>query len=96
MASFIRGPHSALYDAVTTACILKHMLASHTLEDLLILQGQPVLQNTIRFGKYRGRLWSAIPRDYLAYVARQRGPGGFDADVLHTANYYLNGGPGAR
>jgi exodeoxyribonuclease X len=85
-------PHRALYDAISTAVLLKHMLATHTLDDLRVLQDQPVLQRTIRFGKYRNQLWSEVPRDYLQYVLRQNGPTGFDADVLHTANHYLNGG----
>jgi exodeoxyribonuclease X len=84
--------HRALYDAITTACLLKHMLCNRTLGDLLILQDQPVLQRVVRFGKYRGQEWAAVPRDYLQYIMRQNGPGGFDADVMHTANYYLNGG----
>jgi exodeoxyribonuclease X len=85
--------HRALYDAITTACLLKHMLSNRTLEDLLILQDQPVLQRVVRFGKYRGQEWAAVPRDYLAYVMRQTGPGGFDADVMHTAAFHMNRSP---
>jgi len=85
-------PHRAMYDAITTAVLLRHMLATHTLADLLALQDRPVLQRKVRFGKYRGQEWSAVPKDYLQYVLRQNGPGGFDADIMHTANYYLNGG----
>lgn len=87
------APHRALYDAITTAVLLKHMLSNHMLEDLLILQDQPVLQRTIRFGKYRSQLWSQVPKDYLQYVLRQNGPGGFDPDILYTARYYLETNP---
>lgn len=78
-------PHRALYDTIVTRAILDKMLETHTLEQLIELSTQPVLQKTIRFGKHRGMLWSDVPRDYLQWLSRQD----MDMDVLHTAKHWL-------
>ena len=82
-------PHRALYDAGVTACLLRRMLATHTVEQLLALQEQPVLQRTCRFGKHRGAPWSQVPQDYLKWLLRADPP--FDGDVQHTARHHLLG-----
>jgi exodeoxyribonuclease X len=82
-------PHRALYDAGVTACLLRRMLASHTLEQLLALQEQPVLQRTCRFGKHRGTPWKDVPKDYLKWLLRADPP--FDRDIIHTAQHHLLG-----
>lgn len=79
--------HRALYDALTTAAVLRHMLGTHTVEQLLDLQHRPVLLKKVRFGKHRDMLWSDVPRDYLEWVLRQD----FDADVRYTAQHWLEG-----
>lgn len=38
------------------------------------------------FGKYAGKLWSEIPKDYLSWIINQD----FDEDVKYTAGYYLS------
>lgn len=78
-------PHRALYDTIVTRSLLDKMLETHTLEQLVDLSTQPVLQKTIRFGKHRGMLWSDVPRDYLQWLVRQD----MDMDVLHTARHWL-------
>lgn len=79
------APHRALYDALTTAVILMHMLKTHTVEQLVALSTQPVILTTVRFGKHRGAAWSSLPHDYLRWILRQD----FDADVVCTARHYL-------
>jgi exodeoxyribonuclease X len=79
------APHRALYDCIVTMTILQEMLKIKTLEELLELQHRPVLLKTVKFGKWRGKLWSEIPREYLTWVSRQD----FDADVLYTAEHWL-------
>lgn len=79
-------PHRALYDTLVTEAILRRMLETHTLEELLHLTTQPVLLETCRFGKHRGTPWREVPRDYLQWVLRQ---GDMDADVRHTAAHWL-------
>ena len=81
------SPHRALYDATTTAFLLQRMLLDHTIEELLALQEQPVLQRTVRFGKHRGVPWDSVPIDYCKWILRADPP--FDRDVQHTARHYL-------
>jgi exodeoxyribonuclease X len=81
-----RAPHRALYDCFCTMQILERMLVTHTVDELLALTAEPVLLYRVRFGKHKGALWSQLPQDYLRWVLRD---GGFDADVVHTARYYL-------
>jgi exodeoxyribonuclease X len=80
--------HRALYDATVTAHLLRWMLQTHSLADLLDLQSRPVLQRTCRFGKHRGTAWSDVPRDYLGWVLRQDNPP-FEDDVVHTCRHWL-------
>ena len=82
------APHRALYDTIVTAALLKKMLIIKPLDELLVLQYQPVLLKTVSFGKHRGALWSDVPRSYLQWVCTQD----FDEDVVYTAHYYLEGG----
>lgn len=82
--------HRALSDAYVTARLLLHLLANipqvpRTVSELIADNERPILQSNCRFGKYKGLEWAGVPRDYLAWVAKQD----MDADVLHTAREYL-------
>lgn len=79
-------PHAALYDVCTTAALLQKMLSMVTVEELMEMQSKPALLKTVRFGKHRGELWSAVPYSYLDWARKQD----FDADVKHTIDYYRN------
>lgn len=79
------APHRALYDAVVTAQHLRIMLRGRSVAELAELTRTPLLLERVRFGKYRGTLWSAVPHDYLRWVLSQD----FDADVVHTARHHL-------
>lgn len=95
--------HRALYDAWVTAKLLDHMLdtllecreefAGKTVDDavneLLRLSTAPVLLKKIRFGKHAGTAFEDIDRGYLRWVVGQKD---MDADVLHTAQHWLNQG----
>jgi exodeoxyribonuclease X len=83
------SPHAALYDSLVCTYLLMHMLKTHTAEELLELSDKPAILNKCRFGRYRGEKWSDVPKDYLRWLLRN---GDFDADVLATARYWLNGG----
>lgn len=80
------APHRALYDAVTTAVTLRYFLRDHTPGELVGLTNEPVVLQTVRFGKHSGQLWSSVPHDYLRWILRQSD---FDGDVVHTARHYL-------
>lgn len=79
------GPHRALYDAAVTRVVLKKMLETRTVEELLYLTKQPILLETVRFGKYKGSTWKELVRD-SGYVGWMRRSGNWDndVDVMHT------------
>lgn len=79
------APHRALYDAIVTTAILQEMLKLKTLPELLELQGLPVLQKKVRFGKHRDMLWKDVDKSYLQWVLRSD----FDSDVQYTAHHWL-------
>lgn len=62
--------HRTQYDSAVTAAILAVMLRDHSPQELLELSRTPVLQRVVRFGKYRGYEWGAVPADYLRFLAR--------------------------
>ncbi len=80
------APHRAMYDTAVTSEILLFMLQLHTPEELVKITNSPILLQTVRFGKHENEQWSKVPKDYLRWILRN---GGFDADVEHTARFYL-------
>jgi exodeoxyribonuclease X len=82
------SPHRALYDAICTAGILTKMLEERTVSDLVQLTKEPVLLQTVGFGKHRGQLWKDVPKDYCAWILRQSGERAFDEDTRHTATHW--------
>lgn len=90
-------PHRALPDALVTQALVERMLETHTVDQLVGLTAQPVLQQTCRIGQYRDRPWSVVDIGFLRWIARQGprrpGPGdrdvGFDEDVLFAARHWL-------
>ncbi len=89
------APHRALGDALVTAALLRHLLAGPAKEDFerLGVAGfvahveAPMLVQVVNFGKHRGKKWSDVPRDYLAWFLRNGE--GADLDVLHTVRHWL-------
>lgn len=90
------GAHRALGDCVTTAALLRWLLAGPAREDFerLGVAGfaahvdSPLVLQVCRFGKHAGKPWAEVPRDYLAWMLRT---GGFDADTEFTAKHFLHG-----
>lgn len=80
-------PHSAIFDALTTAEILLIMLKTNTVEDLLKLSNQPILIKTMPFGKHKGLSFDSIPKDYLTWL---RGKDDLSADLKHTIDHHLD------
>jgi exodeoxyribonuclease X len=85
------APHRALYDAIVTAEILLKLLEHHTPEELLELSSKRALLRTVGFGKHYGRPWSEMESGYLSWILTKD----FDADIEHTARYWLNRKRGA-
>lgn len=88
-----RMPHRALFDALMTADIMRHMLgmvrdqsiAEDPLVHLVWLSQQPVLLTKFSFGKHSGEPIPDIPTSYLHWITGQD----FDEDVIHTARTHL-------
>jgi exodeoxyribonuclease X len=86
-------PHRALYDAVVCGALVRRMFLEYgyrSAERLEELTRQPVLLETVRFGKYRGQQWANMDTGYLRWILSKD----FDADVMHTARHYLEGRSG--
>ncbi|MDE2106254.1 MAG: DUF3820 family protein [Patescibacteria group bacterium] len=78
-------PHSALYDALTTAQILLKLLEEKSVEELVEISGRPVLLKKMTFGKHKGTLFSEVPKDYRAWLRRQPD---LDDDLKYTLDYH--------
>lgn len=58
------------------------------LKNMMIeISSHPSILHMCKFGKYKGILWSDVPRDYLDWVVNKSDF--TDEDVLYTAKYYL-------
>lgn len=66
----VRAPHQALYDVATTTGILLKMLEKYSPAELYQFN-QPMLLETIDFGKHKGTPFKQIPRDYLIWLRDQ-------------------------
>lgn len=78
------APHRGLYDSAVTMSILERMFEDgHTVEQLVDMTKRPILLRTVTFGKYKGSLWTDVPRDYRAWM-RRSGNWDKDRNVIHT------------
>jgi exodeoxyribonuclease X len=87
--------HRTLCDCLTTAALLRHLLAGPARDDFERLGvaefakfvDGPLLLTTCNFGKHAGKPWPLVPPDYLEWILRQKD---FDPDVRFTASHYLD------
>ena len=54
---------------------------------MIEISSHPSILYMCKFGKYKGTLWTDVPRDYLDWVVNKSDF--TDEDVLYTARYYL-------
>ncbi len=87
--------HRAGFDAHVTYKLFKYLRSlyvdefgwSSDIHDKLVkYSAAPILQKKVKFGKHRGELWEEVPRSYLRWAKNQE----FDADTMHTINYFLD------
>lgn len=82
-------PHRALYDAAVTAALMRRLLATRSLAQLVALSDPalPALLPKVPFGKHRGEGWQQVPADYLGWMMRtaRADPEAFDIDTRHSA-----------
>jgi exodeoxyribonuclease X len=87
--------HRAIADAIITSYNLERMLdiiisqnPETQVEDLINWIETPILQNLVRFGKYKGQQWNQVPIDYLLWVDKNMTD--LDPDSKFTLNHYIN------
>jgi exodeoxyribonuclease X len=87
--------HRAVADAIVTSYSLEKMLdilisqnPEMQVEDLITWIEAPILQNLVRFGKYKGQHWNQVPIDYLIWVNTNMTD--LDSDSKFTLNHYIN------
>ena len=80
--------HRALPDAYVTAHLLRELLNSGSLDELISWSRQPALLPKVTFGKHRGSKWNDVPDDYLDWIINK---GGFDENVMYTAKTVRSG-----
>ena len=64
-------PHRALPDAWVTAHILIAAAQVTSLDGMLKWSDEPPYLTKLTFGKHRGQLFSAVPKDYLEWIIKQ-------------------------
>lgn len=85
--SFASLAHRAGPDAYVTAWLLRELLKSVTLQDLIAWSAEPKVYPRISFGKHRGAAWKDVPADYLQWLAT--GQHQMEADWRHGAKVEL-------
>lgn len=78
-------PHSAGYDARTTAQLMIKLLELASLEKLIKITKDPVLLPRMPFGKHRGLAFAEVPKDYLMWL---KGRPDLDRDLKHTLEHH--------
>lgn len=77
--------HRAFGDAYVTAYLLRDLLQSQSIDEMVAWSDEPVLLTRVTFGKHQGKSWNEVPSDYLEWMLGQD----FDADRLYTARHHL-------
>lgn len=85
--SYASLSHRAGPDAYVTAWILRELLKSATLADLIAWTSEPKVYPRISFGKHRGSAWADVPADYLQWL--RDGQHQMETDWRHGAKLEL-------
>lgn len=85
--SYASLAHRAGPDAYVTAWLLRELLKTASLQDLIAWSAEPKAYPRITFGKHRGAAWSEIPSDYLTWL--RDGQHQMEADWRHGAKVEL-------
>lgn len=78
-------PHSAGYDARTTALLMAHLLTLAPVDYMIEITKAPVMLAKMPFGKHRGKPFTEIPEDYRRWL---RGLPDIDRDLKHTLEHH--------
>jgi DNA polymerase III subunit epsilon len=75
------GAHRAMNDVIVNVEVFKYLTRHFkTTEQMLERLKSPILLKTMPLGKYKGRLFSDIPFEYISWAAHQK----FDQDLLFS------------
>lgn len=98
------GAHRAMSDALVTAGIYKHLvgLASAKAKDPSVVHlGQflswleaPIMEKTVKFGKYQGKAWADVAKtdpSYLRWVLEKSEVAQKNPDIKFTIETLLKG-----
>jgi DNA polymerase-3 subunit epsilon len=81
------GAHRAMNDVKMNIDVFKHLVSRFkTTEQVFGILSKPIKMKYIPFGKYKGRLFSEIPLDYLQWLAKMA----FDQDLQFTLQSEMN------
>lgn len=73
--------HRAMNDVLVNIDVFKSLSKNYrNLEEMLAKLDKPILMKTMPLGKYKGRLFSEMPLDYLRWASHQK----FDKDLLFS------------
>jgi len=64
-------PHRGGPDSYVTAWILKHLLKTHTLEQMIDITSKPMLLHTVPIGKEKGKKWDEISYGFIDWLLKQ-------------------------
>jgi exodeoxyribonuclease X len=78
-------PHSAGYDARTTALLMAHLLTLAPVDYMIEITKAPVILARMPFGKHRGTAFADVPKDYLMWL---KGRPDLDRDLRHTLEHH--------
>lgn len=85
--SYASLAHRAGPDAYVTAWLLRELLKTASLQDLIAWSTEPKVYPRITFGKHRGATWAAVPSDYLQWL--RDGQHQMESDWRHGAKVEL-------
>ena len=81
------GSHRALNDVIINIEVFKHLVRKYkTVEEVFEVLAKPIKMKYMPLGKYKGRLFSEIPLQYLQWAAHMD----FDQDLLFTLRTEIN------
>ena len=87
--SFTLAAHDARTDVAALYILCYHLLIRHlSVEKMIEVSSKPVLEETIRFGKHKDKLWAEVPYGYLKWMKSNLKT--LTEDQQFTLDYWLD------
>lgn len=82
----VNQTHRAMSDVLLNIQVFSHLARPYrTLEEILKILNKPIKMKAMPLGKYKGRLFTEIPENYLRWAEHQK----FDQDLLYSIRLEL-------